>query len=285
MSTRTKTNYKICCPICSLSNKLEKFEWNQYDVIHCKNCDLDYCSEMIEKEVGGDSSPVHMEGINMMADVFFKTGDLANNYAKKRKKIYEQILGKKCINILEIGCGPGVFYKSWETLKVNWTGIDINPYWKKFGEDNNIPIFNTSTESISKKFDVIMAHQVIEHVEDPLSFMKNIKLMLNPGGLIHLELPNQDSFTSKLRRISSTISYDYGFIQPPMHLRAYRQKTIKYLFNNLDLEPKMVFTCSNNDRIWGQVRDYNFNQKLIFTLAGKIGLGSLLIGLAQKINE
>ena len=112
--------------------------------------------------------------------------------------------------------------------------------------------------------------------------MEDIKLMLNPGGLIHLELPNQDSFTSKLRRISSTISHDYGFIQPPMHLRAYRQKTIKYLFDNLGFEPRMVFTCSNNDRKWGQVRDYNFRQKLIFSLAGKIRLGSLLVGLAQK---
>ena len=81
MSTRTKTKYEISCPICSTSNQLKKFRWNRYDVIHCKNCDLDYCSDMIEKEIGGDSSPVHMEGISMMADVFFKTGDLANSYA------------------------------------------------------------------------------------------------------------------------------------------------------------------------------------------------------------
>ena len=276
-------NYKINCPICYFSDQLETIKWNKYDVIHCNNCGLDYCSEMLEKEIGGDSSPVHLEGIKMMADVFYKTGDLANNYAKKRKKIYEQILGRKCNKVLEVGCGPGVFYKSWDALKIDWMGIDINPYWKKFGENNNIPIYSKSTESISEKFDVIMAHQVIEHVEDPVSFMKSIKLLLNPGGVIHLELPNQNSFTSKLRRISSMISYNYGFIQPPMHLRAYREDTIKYLFNDLGLEPKMVFICGNNDRTWGQVRDYNFRQNSIFSLTGKIGLGSLLIGLA-KIN-
>ena len=37
---------------------------------------------------------------------------------------------KKCENILEVGCGPGVFYKPWSDLDVQWTGIDINPYWR-----------------------------------------------------------------------------------------------------------------------------------------------------------
>ena len=29
-------------------------------------------------------------------------------------------------------------------LNVQWTGIDINPYWKKFGEKNKVPILNLS---------------------------------------------------------------------------------------------------------------------------------------------
>ena len=48
-----------------------------------------------------------------------------------------------------------------------------------------------------------MAHQVIEHVEDPIVFMKDIKALLNPGGIVHLELPNQISLTARLRKISS----------------------------------------------------------------------------------
>jgi hypothetical protein len=44
----------------------------------------------------------------------------------------------------------------------------------------------------------------------------------------------------------------------------------------------MVLTCGNTDKIWGQVRDYSLFQKSLYTITGGMGLGSLLIGLAQK---
>jgi len=237
---------------------------------------------MVEKESGGNSSPVHIEGIEMMAKAFHKTNALARKYTEKRLVIYESILNRKCQNVLEVGCGPGVFYRPWQESNVSWTGIDINPYWKKFGEKNQIPISNHSIDSLNGQYDVVMAYQVIEHVEDPISFMESIMVRLKPGGIVHLELPNQNSLTSKLRKISSKLSYDYGFIQPPMHLRAFREKTLQQLFNYFNLNTNSVFTCGNTDRTWGQVRNYSPLQKSLFSFAGAIGLGSLLIGLAQK---
>ncbi|MDP6615159.1 MAG: class I SAM-dependent methyltransferase [Candidatus Marinimicrobia bacterium] len=240
---------------------------------------------MVEKESGGNSSPVHLEGIEMMANAFHKTNELATQYARRRINIYESILKRKCQNILEIGCGPGVFYKPYKQESIQWDGIEINSYWKDFGEKNNIPISDKPLELVEKTYDVIMAHQVIEHVEDPLAFMRSIVSRLKPGGIIHLELPNQNSLTARLRRISSKLSFDYGFIQPPMHLRAYRKQTIKHLFRQFDLYSKMVIDCGNTDGIWGQVRDYNLFQKSFYSFAGKIGLGSLLIGLAQYSGD
>jgi len=275
-------NFEKSCPVCTSSDKLIRFNWGEYPVIHCNQCGLDYCSQMVEKESGGNSSPVHMEGIEMMTKAFHKTNALAMKYAEKRLAIYESILNRKCQNVLEVGCGPGVFHRPWQESNVSWTGIDINPYWKKFGEKNQIPISNYSIDSINGQYDVVMAYQVIEHVEDPISFMESIMVRLKPGGIIHLELPNQNSLTSKLRKISSKLSYDYGFIQPPMHLRAFREKTIYRLFKNFNLDTKMVFTCGNTDKTWGQVRDYSLFQKYLYSITGGLGFGSLLIGMAQK---
>jgi hypothetical protein len=67
-----------------------------------------------------------------------------------------------------------------------------------------------------------------------------------------------------------------------MHLRAFREKTIYRLFKDFNLETRMVLTCGNTDKIWGQVRDYSLFQKSLYTITGGMGLGSLLIGLAQK---
>ena len=274
-------NYNSLCPVCNERVELQPFKWGDYDLIHCFICKLDYCGEMVEKETGGHSSPVNQQGIKMMADLYSKTNEMARNFAIKRKRVYEKLLNKNLSKILEVGCGPGVFYKPWKDLNTQWTGIDINPYWKKFGKKNKIPISNTPFNTITARFDVVTAHQVIEHVESPLKFMKNIIPLVNPGGLIHLELPNQNSFTASLRKISPLFSNDYGFIQPPMHLRAYRDTTLKYLFKSLGLETRMLFVSGNTDKIWGQVREYSLAQRVIYASAGEIGMGSLLIGIAQ----
>ncbi len=274
-------NYNSFCPVCNKEEGLRPFKWGKYDLIHCNICELDYCGEMIEKEIGGDSSPVNLSGIKMMSDVFHRTEKLARMFIFKRKSFYEKLLHRNCEKVLEVGCGPGVFYKPWNKLNVDWFGTDINPFWSEFGQKNEVPISNQPIDLIENKFDVIMAHQVIEHVEDPLKFMKTIKSLLKPRGVIHLELPNQFSLSARLRKISPMISKDYGFIQPPMHLRAYSKKTIKYLFDSLGLKSQMAFACGNTNKIWGQARKYSLPQKLYYTCSGKIGMGSLLIGIAQ----
>ena len=72
-------------------------------------------------EIEGNSSPVDYKGIKMMENSFYKTEKIAFHYAKNRIVEYEKMLERKCQNILDIGCGPGVFYKPYKDLSINWT--------------------------------------------------------------------------------------------------------------------------------------------------------------------
>ena len=137
---------------------------------------------------------------------------------------------------------------------------------------------------VEGKFDVIIAYQVLEHVKYPMSFMTLLTDRLRSGGILHLELPNHQSLTAKLRKISPFISKDYGFIQPPMHLRAYQRKTLQHLLNQLNMETKLITVYANNHPIWGQVRNWNMFQHLLYFISGTLGMGSLLVSLAQKVN-
>ena len=89
--------------------------------------------------------------------------------------------------------------------------------------------------------------------------------------MVHFELPNHDSLTSRLRKIHPSVSYDFGFIQPPMHMRSLLQKTLKILFEKQWLECKKIITCANNNNIWGQVRNY-LMQNISYSLTGYLGL-------------
>lgn len=237
---------------------------------------------MNEKETGAKSSPVDQKGIKYMENSFFKTKKLATHLAKRRLDYFEAILGRKCQNILDVGCGPGVFYAPYSNLSVNWEGVEINKHWIHFGEKNKIPIKNKNLEKMKTKYDIITAYQVLEHVEDPNYFIKQIKNRLKKDGLLHLELPNHNSLTSKIRKISPYLFNDYGFIQPPMHMRAYTIKSLKSILIKHDFNIDNIFTCANNDRIWGQVRSYSLLRKIFYKLTSYFGLGSILIGLAKN---
>ena len=82
----------------------------------------------------GNSSPVDENGIRMMEDSFFKTEKNCSSVCKKRIVDYEKILERKCQNILDIGCGPGVFYKPYKDLSINWKGVEVSPFWIEFGK-------------------------------------------------------------------------------------------------------------------------------------------------------
>ena len=277
-------DYKNKCPICNETQELKFFSWGSHIILSCGNCGLDYCDNMDIKKSDGDFSPVHQKGIEMMAASFHTTQKLADRLCNARLKAYETILDHPCRNVLEVGCGPGVFHRPFSIRKVNWTGIDINPYWKQFGQQNDVPISTQPLVNLEGKFDVVIAYQVLEHVEHPRSFMALLTNRLRSGGILHLELPNHQSLTAKIRKISPLFSQDYGFIQPPMHLRAYQRKTLQHLLNQMNMETKLITVYANNHPIWGQVRNWNMFQHLLYFISGTLGMGSLLVGLAQKVN-
>ena len=62
---------------------------------------------------------------------------------------------------MDIGCGPGVFYKPYKNLSINWTGVEVSPFWIEFGKKNKIPILEKNLNEIKEKFDIITAHQVL----------------------------------------------------------------------------------------------------------------------------
>ena len=61
---------------------------------------------------------------------------------------------------------------------------------------NKIPILEKNLNEIKEKFDIITAHQVLEHVENPMKFMSQVLRILKPGGILYFEIPNHFSLSS-----------------------------------------------------------------------------------------
>jgi 2-polyprenyl-3-methyl-5-hydroxy-6-metoxy-1,4-benzoquinol methylase len=62
---------------------------------------------------------------------------------------------------------------------------------------------NNFSKYINQKFDLVIANHVIEHVPNIISWMQNISLILNKGGLLFLSVPDKEYTFDKIRPLTS----------------------------------------------------------------------------------
>ncbi len=128
-----------------------------------------------------------------------------NSYGHRKRLVFitkqiekyclENSLDKKEIKVLDVGCGSGLLITlPLGELGYNILGIDIDDSSINFANNNNI-FSNVSfkksfVEDISEKYDIILACEILEHLENPLLFLESLKSKLNENGIIIITTPN-----------------------------------------------------------------------------------------------
>ena len=105
----------------------------------------------------------------------------------------------KNLNILDIGCGGGLLSEPMSRLGGNVTGIDASEKniisAKIHAKQNNLNIsyFCNSPENFksSKKFDLVLNMEIVEHVEDVNFFIKKSSELLKKNGLMFVATLNR----------------------------------------------------------------------------------------------
>ncbi len=91
-------------------------------------------------------------------------------------------------NVVEIGCGKGVFFEKMKALGIHCTGFD--PAYE--GSDPNIIKDYFSEKYNQIHADVIIMRHTLEHIEYPFSFLHTIAKANNYRGKIFIEVPTFD---------------------------------------------------------------------------------------------
>ena len=120
--------------------------------------------------------------------------NIINNFKLKNK--FRPLSG---INILDIGCGGGLLSEPMSRMGANVTGIDASDknikIAKLHAKKNKLKInyLCSSPEKlkITKKFDVILNMEIVEHVEDIDFFLKSCSKLLKKNGLMFVATINK----------------------------------------------------------------------------------------------
>lgn len=236
---------EICCPIClqSFKNKIWK-KWvegnHEFNVSICKNCGFVYQNPRIRKE-----------DLNIFYNIYHYTRDQHSGkcfdesyqYYKsvsKAKHIFSFIKNnlpyKEYINVLEIGSCQGHLLCELEkeigsVCNINrLNGIDPDDYSCEMARRKRLNIFEGYFDEYifnkDIKYDVIIICHTLEHFYDFYDFKNNLHKILNPGGIVYVEVPN--IFTGLSRHYSKDF-----FV--PEHFSYFSKNSLKNVFNDFEL--------------------------------------------------
>jgi SAM-dependent methyltransferase len=103
-------------------------------------------------------------------------------------------------SLLDIGCGFGFVPNFWETSGFGKAvGLEMSHYGKVGSEKLGINIipkyYSEAVELHAEKFDYVFSSEVIEHVESPERFVKEIASALADDGILVLTTPSASALT------------------------------------------------------------------------------------------
>jgi cyclopropane fatty-acyl-phospholipid synthase-like methyltransferase len=130
-------------------------------------------------------------------------------------------------NLLEVGCGSGVFLEKAINIVPNSLGLEINQSAIETALKRNLSVSNIQIDDLDQKFDTIVSFQVLEHVEKPGELIASMLNKLNDKGTLIIAVPDQNSFLGRLK---------FNFLNmPPHHLSFWGKQVFETIAKNYSL--------------------------------------------------
>jgi len=142
-------------------------------------------------------------------------------------------------NFLEIGCSAGQFISKIKNDFKEVIGVELAKSCAEYVEKEfGIKVYTQTFEKQiwEKKLDNIGFFQVLEHIENPETFLKSVYDNLNEGGRIFVEIPN---LNDALRSLYELSGYE-GFFYHEAHLSYFTEKSVSKLLKKIGFKSKRL---------------------------------------------
>ncbi len=195
------------CKICSRETVLLRDTKFNIDYFYCTSCEYIFIDEAVivspEQEVA-----LYKQHNNTMENEGYV------NMFKEFMKVSVDPYGERIKTALDFGCGPGPVLAT--LLQQRGFAVDIYD-----------PYFAPEKFYANKRYDLITATEVFEHLQDPMQTARLLKNRLNDGGILAIMTLFHPGDAASFNK--------WWYRHDPTHISFYRPKTLTVLAAQLGL--------------------------------------------------
>lgn len=237
------------CKLCGSAKKKLRYSIDSYDVVECNGCGVVFVDLHKDFNVSNlYSSEYYLE----RQEYYLKNSIVDPIYGFENPNIIDFKEGLELVEsfkhngrLLDVGCAMGIFLsmakeRGWEVFGVDISDYAISFARERFGlscfvgqlKDANLP---------DKHFDVITLWDAVEHFENPLEELKEIKRVLDDDGIILFDTPNVDSLMRLFahwiyRATGGLFKYPVKKLYHQFHLYYFSPRTLRMLLDKAGFE-------------------------------------------------
>ena len=154
--------------------------------------------------------------------------------------------------ILEIGSAFGWLVEFLHNKGYDIEGLEINgDYRDIYRERTGKELFSFDILEDSKDirereeaYDCLLLFHVLEHIRNPVGFVNSATKLLKPGGIIYIDVPNNDDYMMKINKEYEAFHYVRA------HLSYFSPKTLAKLlkmcnYNNIQIIGNQIYSLEN----------------------------------------
>lgn len=228
------------CTICNSDHVVPFCTVYDYPYFECASCGHIFLGYQISDKSIIEMYQNHLDTIYLDNDLF----DIRVNDIAIPKLNFIKNHAPAVTKLLDIGAGVGEIVAAADKIGWHALGLDADPVEVGFAKKRGLNVEQTFVTSenihgIAENFNVVTFFNVIEHIKDPLGFLRIVSAALIKNTLVCIEVPRHPSISSICNIAFPNMVHRH--IYPPEHLNIFTEKSMEIVLQECSLEPVVIW--------------------------------------------
>ena len=160
-----------------------------------------------------------------------------SHYWKKQVDTLQRLHDGPVRSVLDVGCRTGDFLMHWPE-QVDRVGVELSRRAADVAIRRGLNVTRGFVEDASFEhgFDVVSCYAVIEHLREPVRFLRHLPQRLNPRGVLVILVPTRQCLKHLLL---SQARIQWHMYSPPQHLNFVSRSRLDRILADAGLQPAL----------------------------------------------